>query len=184
MARRQARRGSGGGGMLWFGSGVICGLGLAAVVWIMGLVPGAQDPEVSAPLGHDEPPIADADAPERSRSYDFFTVLPEIETVVPGREIEERAREAQAAPDEAPPVSGNGPYLLQVGSFRSENDAESLRAELALLGMSARVQSVTVDNETWHRVRIGPFDDASATDEARRRLQANGLDGMVLSGGG
>ena len=184
MARRQARRGSGGSGLLWFGSGLLCGLGLATVVWVMGLVPGARDAGVTAPLGHDEPPIADVDAPARTRSYDFFTVLPEIEVVVPGREIEQRARQAEATPDAAPPAAGNGPYLLQVGSFRSQDDAESLRAQLALLGLSARIQTVTVDNSTWHRVRVGPFADARATDEARRRLQANGLESMVLSGGG
>lgn len=183
MARRQARRSSGGSGVLLFGSGLICGLGLATVVWLMGLVPGGRDTGISVPLGHDEPPIAELEAPARSRSYDFFTVLPEIEVVVPSREIEERAREAATAPDAPAPTSADGPYLLQVGSFRSADDAESLRAQLALLGMSARIQTVTVDNNTWHRVRVGPFADARATDEARRRLQANGLESMVLSGG-
>ncbi len=185
MARRQARRGSGGGsGLFWFGSGLVCGLGLAVVVWAMGLVPGARDPVVTAPLGHDEPPIAEPETPARSRSYEFFTVLPEIEVVVPSREIEERAREA-AAPDAAAATTGPaGPYLLQVGSFRSASDAEGLRAQLTLLGMTARIQTVTVDDNTWHRVRVGPFEDARSTDEARRRLQANGLESMVLSGGG
>lgn len=186
MARRQARRSSGGGGgVLWFGSGMLCGLGLATVIWMMGLVPGARDADVSAPLGHDEPPIAELDAPARSRSYEFFTVLPEIEVVVPNREIEQRAREAAAAPADAPAqAASGGPYLLQVGSFRSNEDAEGLRAQLTLLGVTARIQTVTVDNATWHRVRVGPFDDARAADEARRRLQANGLESMVLSGGG
>ena len=180
MARRQARRGSGGSGLLWFGSGLICGLGLATLALVMGLIPGARDPGgVTAPLGHDEPPIAESEAPTRSRSYDFFTVLPEIEVVVPSREIEERARET--VPD--PAASAQGPYLIQVGSFRSAEDAEGLRAQLALLGLSARTQTVTVDDNTWHRVRVGPFEDARAADEARRRLQANGHESMVLRGG-
>lgn len=183
MARRQARRSGGGSGFLWFGSGLICGLGLATAVWTLGLVPGARDPIVTAPLGHDEPPIAEPESPARSRNFEFFTVLPEIEVVVPTREIEERAREAAAAPAAETPATASGPYLLQVGSFRSADDAEGLRAQLTLLGMSARIQTVTVDNNTWHRVRVGPFDDARATDEARRRLQANGIESMVLTGG-
>ena len=180
MARRQARRGAGGGGLLWFASGLLCGLALATVALMMGLVPGAREPtSVSVPSGHDEPPIAESEAPTRSRSYEFFTVLPEIEVVVPGREIEERARET--TPDPAAP--GQGPYLLQVGSFRSAEDAEGLRAQLTLLGLSARIQTVTVDNNTWHRVRVGPYDSARDADEARRRLQDNGFETMVLSGG-
>jgi hypothetical protein len=36
------------------------------------------------------------------RQYDFFTVLPEIEVVVPQREIEERAREPADTPAQGP----------------------------------------------------------------------------------
>ena len=185
MARRQARRGNGSSGVLWFGSGLICGLGLATVIWSLGLVPGGRDAQLTVPLGHDEPPIAEPEAPSRTRNFEFFTVLPEIESVVPAREIEERAREAAAAPAAAQtPAATSGPYLLQVGAFRSSDDAEGLRARLALLGLTAHLQTVTVDNHTWHRVRVGPFNDAVATDEARRRLQANGIESMVLTGGG
>ncbi len=180
MARRQARRSkssSGGGhGFLSFGAGVICGLGLATAAWLGGWLPGGTDAGSGLPLGHDEPPIAEPDEGRRSRQYDFFTVLPEIEVVVPQREIEQRARDQV----EAEP---RGPYLLQVGSFRSADDAEALRAQVTLLGLSARVQTVTVDEATWHRVRVGPFDSAREADGARRRLLDNGHEAMVLRGG-
>lgn len=179
MARRQARRG-GGSGLLWFGSGLLCGLGLATLALLTGVIPGAREgTDAAAPLGHDEPPIAESEAPARSRSYEFFTVLPEIEVVVPGPEIEERAREP--APEPGDP--SQGPYMLQVGSFRSAEDAEGLRAQVTLLGLSARIQTVTVDNTTWHRVRVGPFDSARSADEARRRLIDSGHEAMVLRGG-
>lgn len=180
MGRKQARRGAGSHGLLWFGSGLVCGLALATVVFLGGLVPGTRQPaEPAAPSGRDEPPIAESELPARARSYEFFTVLPEIEVVVPDREIEERARGIEPAPD----AGSAGPYLLQVGSFRSAADAEGLRAQVTLLGLSARVQNVTVDDNTWHRVRVGPFETARAADEARRRLLDNGFEAMVLSGG-
>ncbi|MEE4637339.1 MAG: SPOR domain-containing protein [Wenzhouxiangella sp.] len=180
MPRKQARRGSGGHGLLWFASGLVCGLVLATVVILGGVIPGARQPmEPVEPSGRDEPPIAESEAPARARSYEFFTVLPEIEVVVPDREIEQRARGLEPAADAA----ADGPYLLQVGSFRNAGDAEGLRAQVTLLGLSARVQNVTVDDNTWHRVRVGPFDTARAADEARRRLLDNGFEAMVLSGG-
>ncbi len=108
------------------------------------------------------------------RQYDFFTVLPEIEVVVPQREIEQRARERE---DSAP----SGPYMLQVRSFRSSADAEGLRARLTLLGLDASIQSVTVYDSTWHRVRVGPSDGAREADGARRRLVENGFEAMVLT---
>lgn len=179
MARKQARRGGskGGHGVLTFSAGLVCGLILATLAWVGGFLPGERgDSEVVVPSGQDEPPIADGGTSERSRQYDFFTVLPEREVVVPQREIEERAR-AREADQPA------GPYLLQVGSFRSESDADALRAQVTLLGLDTLIQTVTVDDVTWHRVRVGPFDSARAADGARRRLVENGHEPMVLSGG-
>jgi cell division protein FtsN len=178
MARRQARRGGGSAvnGLMAFGAGVICGLGLATVAWIGGYLPSGDDTPPGLPAGHDEPAIADAPEESRRRQYDFFTVLPEIEVVVPRQEIEERARER-------PDSSEEGSYLLQVGSFRSESDAEGLRAQLTLLGLEAQIQTVTVNEATWHRVRVGPFDNAREANSARRRLLDNGHEAMVLSGG-
>jgi len=179
MARRQARRGgsSGGGhGFLFFGAGLLCGLGLATVVWVGGYLPDGSDTASGLPAGHDEPPIAEGSEPDRARRYDFFTVLPEIDVVVPQGEIEERARE----PVEAEP---KGPYMLQVGSFRSATDAEGLRARVTLLGLETRIQTVTVNDATWHRVRVGPYQSARDADGARRRLHENGFEAMVLSGG-
>lgn len=178
MARRQARRGSGqgGNGLLSFGAGLVCGLGLATFAWVGGYLPGGSDSQPALPAGHDEPPIAEAVEPSRSRQYDFFTVLPEIEVVVPQREIEERARETTEAPTQ-------GPYVIQVGSFRSRADADGLRAQITLLGLNGEIQTVTVNDATWHRVRVGPYDSAREADGARRRLQENGLEAMVLRGG-
>jgi cell division protein FtsN len=178
MARRQARRGTNrsGHGLLTFGAGVVCGLVVATMAWMGGYLPVRDDGVTQLPDGHDEPPIAESQEPARSRQYDFFTVLPEIEVVVPQREIEERARDQV---EETP----HGPYLIQVGSFRSQGDADGLRAQLTLLGLEADIQTVTVNESTWHRVRVGPFDSAREADAARRRLQENGHEAMVLSGG-
>lgn len=181
MARRQAKRSSPGasGHLLSFGTGLVCGLVLATLAWLGGYLPGrGGEAGPTVPSGRDEPPIAEEVATERSRQYDFFTVLPEHEVVVPREEIEQRARERSNE------TATQGPYLLQVGSFRSAEDADSLRAELTLLGLQAQVQSVTVDSSTWHRVRIGPYTSAREADGARRRLLENGFEAMVLRGGG
>lgn len=181
MARKQARRrndAAGSGSFLSFGAGLVTGLLLASLDWVAGWIPGGgtELPGLQ-PSGRDEPPIAEHPDERPGRRYDFFTVLPEREVVVPREEIAERARQRDNASAE------RGPYQLQVGSFRASQDAEALRAQLVLLGLSASLQSVTVDDETWHRVRVGPFDSARDADAARRRLQENGFDAMVLRGG-
>jgi cell division protein FtsN len=182
MARKQARRGSSsaGGHFASFIGGLVCGLGLALLAWMGGYLPRGDDTPPGLPSGRDEPPIIDAPGTtERDRQYDFFTVLPEMEVVVPREEIEQRARENP----EQPATPAGGTYVIQVGSFRSSDDADGLKAQLALLGLIARVQEVSVDDATWYRVRLGPYETARAADQARRQLQDNGFEAMVMSGG-
>ena len=118
--------------------------------------------------------------------YDFFTVLPEMEVVVPEQQLERELNEpaAGASDNAATAASADGSsYLLQVGSFRASSDAEQLKARLALLGVVARVQTVTVNGATWHRVRVGPVGSARQADDMRNRLADNGIDSLVLRAG-
>lgn len=197
MARKQARRGSASGGLTGFLAGLICGLALASLAWLGGYLPRADETPTGLPSGRDEPPIIEGtgtdDGAERARDrqYEFFTVLPEIEVVVPTREIEQRARETEQRnqgnpPDRAqggesnPPLNDNQRYFIQAGSFRSGPDAEALKARLAMLGQVAGIETVTVNGATWHRVRLGPF-NASQANQTRQQLQDGGFDAMVLS---
>lgn len=195
MARKQARRGNASGGLTGFLAGLICGLALAALAWLGGYLPRADETPTGLPSGRDEPPIIEGsdEGAERARDrqYEFFTVLPEIEVVVPTREIEQRARETeqqnQAGPDNRPQAgepaassNDNQRYFIQAGSFRSGPDAEALKARLAMLGQVASIETVTVNGATWHRVRLGPF-NASQANQTRQQLQDGGFEAMVLS---
>ena len=195
MARRKARstrrRGAqrhGRGAPAWLFMLVGVGIGFAAAAFIAfrndlpfpGDTPEfpVPDPDVGETTA-EAAPVEPAEPPEPR--YDFFTVLPEMEVVVPERELRQRADEA---PETAPAGAPAEQYVLQAGSFRSAADAEQLKARLALLGLVARVQTVTVDTVTWHRVRLGPVDGARAADELRRRLDDEGFDAMVMKANG
>lgn len=168
---------------LWLLGGVLIGLGLAWYLFGKGYIP--QPPPEMA----EEPPATAAEPPasaeelvprgkdSKRQQYDFFTVLPEMEVVVPEQELTAKAQPESAA---APTRADGERYLLQVGSFRDMNDADQLKARLALLGVVARVQQVTVNDATWHRVRVGPVASAREADEMRNRLADNGIDSLVM----
>lgn len=96
---------------------------------------------------------------------------PAVETVQPA---------AVTAPAVPTSTTGKG-FLVQVGSFRRASDAERLKAELALLGISSRVEVATIPSgETYHRVRTGPYADQAALDKVRDLLKRNGKDAMTI----
>ncbi|MFQ6005095.1 MAG: SPOR domain-containing protein, partial [Woeseia sp.] len=69
-----------------------------------------------------------------------------------------------------------GVYVLQAGSFTRYEDADKRRAQLAMQGIESRIQRVTIDDKTYHRVRIGPIDDLNKLNVIRNRLRQAQID--------
>ena len=86
------------------------------------------------------------------------------------------ARTGEAKPEAIERVS----YLLQAGAFRSQSDADGMRAKLALLGFEARVLAAEVNGQTMYRVRVGPYAQLDDMNRARSRLADNGIEASVV----
>ena len=71
-------------------------------------------------------------------------------------------------------------YLLQAGAFQASGDAEAVKAKIALLGLTARVESAQAGDKTVFRVRMGPYGSASELADAKRRLGSGGLPAMAI----
>lgn len=71
-------------------------------------------------------------------------------------------------------------YLLQVGAFRSQDDADRQKANLAMQGFEARVTDRDVNGVKMYRVRLGPFNRIEDMNRARDRLQSAGFDASVI----
>jgi len=184
-SQRKKRRQSGSGGGLpgWamLTIGLIIGLFVAFLVYLDDIDPGGTE-QATRP----DTEAVETEAEDRPR-FEFYSILPELEVVIPefpGRRGEAEAEEGTTPPPEGldpiPETEPDGQYFLQVGSFREPDQADRMKAEVALLGLDVRVVTVEVNDEQWHRVRAGPFGDVGALDEARERLQANDIEYLVL----
>lgn len=71
-------------------------------------------------------------------------------------------------------------YLLQVGSFRSDQDAETMRADLMLMGIDSYSEDVEVKGEQWYRVMAGPFGNRSKMNKAQDILVSNNIKSIVV----
>jgi hypothetical protein len=81
----------------------------------------------------------------------------------------------------APGKSGAGPYALQAGSFTSFEDADRLKARLALIGLEARIEAVSADEGGAHyRVRLGPYHTRKDLDVAKAKLAKKGIEATLI----
>lgn len=176
------------GGWLWFISGTGAGLLAALVVYLQmskapteppPLLPsnppaaGATAPPTPLP-GPEEPEPEPDDPPPPKPRFDFYTILPEMEVKVP------EWASANPATNQAPALEP-GSYVLQVASFQRYEDADKVKAKLALNGIVADIQRVVINGkDTWFRVRVGPFKDLERVDAMRNKLQQAGMDFMLL----
>ncbi len=170
-------------GWIWLLTGLTMGLAVALVVYLNQPRVAPAEPQTAADVFKHEPRSADPNrerATPSERRFDFYTLLPELEVVVP-EEQSQPSPAPRGAPSQPPQTTtASGPYVLQAGSFQRAEEADTLKANLALLGVEADIQKVTVDDSTWHRVRVGPYEDLAELNRVRDRLTRNRIDTVVL----
>jgi cell division protein FtsN len=182
MARDyKPKRNKPGGFSGWLGLSLGLGLGLA-VAGVIYLKDHRLDaPETHAgkavkkrPHGNEAPEAGDPPAADDSKSYAFYEMLPKFEVVVPEKDKDVR-------PDiKSVPETRAGTYVLQAGSYKNFADADRVRAKLALLGIESNVQKVTVDTDTWHRIRIGPISKLDDLNRMRQTLHKADIDVLEI----
>ena len=109
--------------------------------------------------------------------FDFYTILPEKEVVVPEHEIKTRTREERVG------KAKETHYILQAGSFKTFKEADGLRTKLATMGMESTVQKAKVGTVNWYRVKMGPYTQMPSINSIKSRLRQNGIDVIITETG-
>ena len=71
-------------------------------------------------------------------------------------------------------------YYVQVGAFRAQEDAQSQRAKLALMGLDAKISEREQSGRTVYRVRLGPYERQTDAERMKDNLQTGGLDSALV----
>ena len=71
-------------------------------------------------------------------------------------------------------------YFVQVGAFRTPEDAETQRAKLSLSGVETKVSEREQSGRTVFRVRSGPFDKREDADKIKEKLEASGMETALV----
>ncbi len=168
--------------------GLACGLGLglaaAGVVYL-------KDRRLDAPYAAavkqqgtvkkkphgDSSEATDTGADDSGKNYDFYDMLPKFEVVVPEKDKNVH-HDIKTVPE-----TRRGTYVLQAGSYKNDADAERSRAKLALQGVESKVQKVSVDQDTWYRIRVGPISNLDELNRLRQILHKAEVDVLVIQVG-
>lgn len=154
-------------------------LSLAAVGGFIGFIaylnslpapePVRQGSGTTAPKAPPAKEQKSASGEEEKQRYRFYEMLPESEVVPP--KVEEYT---------PGPAKQDFRYLIQSGSFRSQQDAERQRAQIAFQGLRANVQRIDLDSgSTWYRVNVGPFNSRSQMNSAIDKLVSINIEPLV-----
>lgn len=185
--------------------GLAIGLVIAAFVWIERPAPAMQlgksanaaaqnsaaTNSVASSKDDGKKPIALP--PKQTPRFAFYEMLPSYEVVIPREDAAASAKggnpSTSASPAIAAAIAAPGQYLIQVGAYKTRDEAEKSRANLALLGVESKIEQVTINSSgnssgdqstNWFRVRIGPEDDLAKAQEILQRLESNDIKGMLV----
>ena len=119
--------------------------------------------------------------------FDFYTILPEIESVLPERfdKGEKPDKKPAAAKSERPEVAtardAGVVYVLQAASYANMDDADRLKARLVLNGLEAHIEKVSIEGKgQFFRVRLGPYARVDDLDAAYQQLGQQGIKALRL----
>jgi cell division protein FtsN len=74
-------------------------------------------------------------------------------------------------------------FYLQVGSFQNAPEADNLKAQVALIGLQATIQTISsAERGVLHRVRLGPFGNVDDVNRNREILKKNGIEATLIKG--
>lgn len=190
-----------GGTFLGFVLGLLVGLGLAlAVAVYVTKVPmvffnkaasnnATQDAneleknknwDPNAPLYGKNPakPAAPADIAVTPPATDPSENKPAVSADPLGDLVKARAKGSAAST----PANASDPftYFIQVGAFRTPEDAQAQRAKLSLSGIETKISEREQAGRTVYRVRMGPFDKREDADAAKARLDGAGIETALV----
>lgn len=174
---------------MWLLAGILIGIFLSFLTYLKEetkrvppVVTAEAPPTKTTPVDNSKTPIHSAPR------FEFYDILPQTNRNPPA-EPPKRTLPTPPPKKEPLPVVKETPVIksvsssqvLQVGSFRDAQEAEGLKAHLAMLGIRAQVSAVSVESGVWHRVRVGPVKDPDLLNQLETQLRENNISFILQS---
>ena len=167
--------------------GIVMGLALAGgIAWFVMKKNSVPTPPVKEPVATGKSAVtpeilstakpAAAGTSEGKARFEFYKELTDKPDTASNKKSDRHETASIKPVPLSKPVASTSIYFLQEGAYTNVDDAEKVKAKLALLGMVANIQPANIpDKGVWYRVRLGPYKSSTEMNEALATLKLNGL---------
>lgn len=163
----------------WLFTGLVSGLFIAFLIYLSSLkfdkstteknTTQENNNELSEQIKAQADLMREGKEPVKKPTFEFYKRLPEqtIDTPKPQSQTIK--------------TTNTKNYILQAGSFRSYQDADSLKAQLIMQGLDVQISSVKDSTgKDWHRVQVGPYSSQNKLNKAQDTLANNNIPSMII----
>ncbi|HET9843971.1 MAG TPA: SPOR domain-containing protein [Gammaproteobacteria bacterium] len=164
-------------GWVWLLIGIISGICLACFIsWKWSQKIESRPP--APPIIISDTNTLKEEAEENKPRFDFYTLLPNLKVDLPDVATPPSARTQTNTKQQDASLA----YIIQAGSFKTQDQADKRKATLALQGIESQIQTVNIrPEETWYRVYIGPFKTKEEAQNVQQNLEQNqALNSLIL----
>ncbi len=138
------------------------------------LVPDTMKPTpVAVAKSAPQPASGVGENREGKPRFEFYKVLTDKQEATTPAPVQANTRPADSA-------ASREAYFLQAGAFASVEEADKLKAKLAMLGMEAAILDATISDKTIHRVRLGPYKNEEEMKKMLAMLKQNGIEATPM----
>lgn len=163
----------------WLFTGIVSGLFIASLIYLSSLsfqrTENGQTSHKENTKGLSEQIKEQAERMREGKevlkkpTFEFYKRLPELTIDTP------------TIPEASTKTSGDKSYILQAGSFRSYQDADSLKVQLIMQGFDVQISSVKDSKgKDWHRVQVGPYNTQHKLSKAQDALASRNIPSVLM----
>ena len=161
----------------WWGLAIGLVVAAGVFLWqqhVSRTAPAHIEGVASTPAPLSQPPEPDVDPPSTS-PWTFPDRLTTSEVVIlPAN------RSAATATIPIAPIERPGDYILHLGMFATQAEAERLHTMLLELGIASEIQRLTIDDRVQYRIRIGVISQLAELNQTRATLHREGMSALVI----
>ncbi|QBL10112.1 sporulation protein [Rheinheimera sp. D18] len=139
--------------------------GFIYFLWFLNQQPAGTTPSAVIPT---KTPIKAP--PKTTKPKDELPAKPTEEPYQYIKELENKEVKVEVTEQQA-----GGPYQMQCGSFRVEQQAETMKAQIAFAGFASQIRRTEGANGVWYRVVLGPYTSKRQATTDRNRLRQQSI---------